>query len=75
MTSVSRKSITLLAFLVAIILYVMLGYFPNSFTAIISGILLVCGLVLLYLVNTLVGKKAEKENDTEELRRENGNGQ
>lgn len=54
-----RKWITLLALLAAVVLWYWLGKSEQNFTVAISFILLICGLVLLYLVNVFVSKKPD----------------
>jgi hypothetical protein len=59
MISASRKLVTLLAVLAAAALYILLGASPGSFTTTVSIILLICGLVVLFLVNAYVAKNTD----------------
>lgn len=77
MISASRKLITLFGLVAVGLTYILLGRYPNSFTAIISGALLICGLILLFIVNAYVGKKSAHKNTSEQQNgepRQNGNG-
>lgn len=57
MTFTSNRLITLLGVVAVVMVYILLGRYPNNFPIIISGALLVCGLILLFIVNAHVGKK------------------
>jgi hypothetical protein len=59
MLVISRKWITLSAVLAAVVLYILLGMWPTSFTTAITVILLICGLALLFIVNVFVSKNAD----------------
>jgi multisubunit Na+/H+ antiporter MnhB subunit len=74
MISASRQLITLLGIIAVVVLYILLGRYPNSFTAYISSALLICGLILLFIVNAYVGKKRENISAAEQQDREPGAG-
>lgn len=59
MTFTLKRSVTILAVLIAAIVWVLLGHFPDILTTTIAVVLLVCGLVILYLVNRAVTKQAD----------------
>jgi Mn2+/Fe2+ NRAMP family transporter len=75
MITVSRSVTTVLALIAIAMLYFLLGRYPERFTTIIGGFLLVCGLVLLFIVNAHVVKKSNKRSfeETRNEPRENGN--
>ena len=61
MIMTAPRWITVLVLLVAVAVYVILGKWPESVTTTISIALLICGLILLYLVNVFVSKRTGGE--------------